>query len=231
MSSVGAHFALSPLANWLGWTWEGLCPTEWLIPDRLWYLTWTSYKELIKHSQKMFFLMFLINKSVQKNIWSQYQTTLLLNTAGCDYPRNPATPGRLNPFSQDNNLCVLNKKWAGNHRSTWPTSIKPPLHFPWDRCHRKLRQPAGLQAGYAGSQEHSDKWHLAANTTAGWDFPTPPSTFSKGYPVLKSRKTFSRFEVWHPEKWRLQKFYTLISSIFFVLFLTCLCATQSRRFL
>lgn len=111
----------------------------------------SSYEDLIKHSQKMFFLMFLISKSVQKNLWSQYQTTLLQNTTSCDYPRNPATPGRLNPFSHDKNFCVLNKKLAGNHHSTCPTSIKPPLHFPWNWCLRKIGQPAGQRAGYAGS--------------------------------------------------------------------------------
>lgn len=154
--------------------------------------------------------MFLISKSVQKNIWSQYQTTLLLNITSCDYPRNSATPGRLNPFSHDKNFCVLNKKWVGNHHSTWPISIKPPLHFPWKRCLRKIRQPAGLRAGYEESQEHSDKWHPAANTTAGWDFPTSPSTFTKGYPVLKSRKNF--FKTWSHDTLKNEDFRNFILS-------------------
>lgn len=144
--------------------------------------------------------MFLISKSVQKNTWSQYQTTVLLNTMSCDCPRNPATPGRLNHFPCYKNFCVLNKKWVGNHHSMWPTSIKPPLHFPWNGCLRKIRQHAALRTDYEERQEHSEKWHAAANATAGWDFPAPPSTFTKGYPILKSRKTSSRFEVMIPSE-------------------------------
>lgn len=155
MCSVEHILHWYPLANWLGWAWKWLCPT---LSDSFQTGFDTSLQHLTKillgTAKRFFFLMFLISKSVQKNTWSQYQTTLLLSTMSWDCPRNPATPGRLNRFPCYKNFCVLNKKWVGNHHSMWLTSIKPPLHFPWNGCLRKIRQHAALRTDYEERQEH-----------------------------------------------------------------------------
>lgn len=82
------------------------------------------------------------------------------------------------------------------------------LHFPWNWCLRKIGQPAGLRASYAGSILINNT-PLQTPQLAGI---SPPSTFTKGYPLLQSRKTFSRFEVMTP--WKMKASEILYSHKF-----------------